>query len=306
MHYNGCGLTACEIYDFNDNRGNKFSNVGDQSSMSNKVATVDQPETPRAFLDEVYKTMGYEEGALFNALKQPEPGTREFEEWVEKGDWLALASKVGAEKVFFIKNDPVLVFCALPYEAHDEQILVEIFRQVWCMARPLYLFIALVGELRVYRLDRPPTRDTEVLRRDRQVEIVHSVPEVAQKLKAFRRELLESGRLPGDTYFGDDQRADKRLIQDLKAIRAELLAAGLAPEYAHALIGRSIFIRYLEDRGVIDEAYFLEKVARNNPYWQKTLLSEPGSPDLAPKKERRRYYRILSDKDFTFALFRQL
>ena len=28
-----------------------------------------------------------------------------------RGDWLALAKQVGAEKVFFVNNDPVIVFC---------------------------------------------------------------------------------------------------------------------------------------------------------------------------------------------------
>ena len=94
---------------------------------------------------------------------------------------------------------------------------------------------------------------------------IQHVSEVVERLQVFRREQLELGRLPGDIYFGDDQRADKRLIRDLKAVRKELLDTGLKPKFAHALIGRSIFIRYLEDRGVIDEAYFLDEVAKDNP-----------------------------------------
>jgi len=274
--------------------------------MSNKSPAVEQPDTPRAFLDKVYQSLGYEEGALLNAVELPEPGTLEEKEWLEKGDWLALAHKVGAEKLFFVKNDPILVFCTLQHNPHDDQALLEKFRRVWCMARPLYLFIALIGELRVYRLDRPPVRDTTALQKNQQVQPIRHVSEVAEKLQAFRREQLELGHLPGDIYFGDDQRADKRLIRDLKAIREELLDTGLAPGYAHALIGRSIFIRYLEDRGVIDEEYFLDKVVKNNHSWREILLSELDRSDLASGNVKRRYYRILSDKDFTFALFRQL
>ncbi len=274
--------------------------------MGNTSSIPEQPASPRTFLDEVYRGLGYEEGALLNAVAYPEPGTREEQEWLEKGDWIALAHKVGAEKLFFVKNDPYLVFFTPGNDPHDEQILIETFRRAWCMARPLYLFIALIGELRVYRLDRPPVRDSNALQKNQQVEPIRHVSEVAEKLQAFRRELLELGHLPGDIYFGDNQRADKRLIRDLKAIRKELLDTGLAPRYAHALIGRSIFIRYLEDRGVIDEEYFLDKVVKNNHLWREILLSELDRPDLASGNEKRRYYRILSDKDFTFALFRQL
>jgi hypothetical protein len=274
--------------------------------MSNTPPTTKQPESPRAFLDEVYRSLGYEQGALLSAVDRPEPGTREEKEWLEKGDWLALAHRVGAEKLFFVNNDPVLVFLASWHDPHDEDVLVETFRRVWCMARPLYLFIALTGELRVYRLDRTPARDAQSLRSNESIEPIRHVAEVAEKMQAYRREQLELGLLPGDRYFGDDQRADKRLIQDLKMIREELLDTNLEARYAHALIGRSIFIRYLEDRGVIDEKYYLDNVVKNNQLWREKLLNEIDRPDLAPGNEHRRYYRILSDKDFTFALFRQL
>ncbi|HEY4035599.1 MAG TPA: N-6 DNA methylase, partial [Ktedonobacteraceae bacterium] len=275
--------------------------------MSNTQHILEQLTSPRAFLDEAYRSLGYQEGALLSAIERPEIGTLEEQEWLEKGDWLALAHKVGAEKLFFINNDPLLVFCAIQDISHNEQVLLEKFRRVWCMARPLYLFIALPGELRVYRLDLPPTRDAKTLRDKRQVELVQHVADVGEKLQAFRREQLELGNLSGDKYFGsNNQRADRRLIQDLKVVRKELLDTGLAPKYAHALIGRSIFIRYLEDRGIIDETYFLKKVAKDNLSWQKTLLQEFDQPDIMPRNEKRRYYRILSDREFTFALFRQL
>ena len=272
--------------------------------MSGVPTMIDQGESPRSFLDEVYTKLGYEEGTLLNATSYPNAET--YEEWLDKGDWLALAHKVGAEKVFFVRNDPVIIFCALQSNSQNEQFLLETFRRVWCMARPQFLFIALPGELRLYRLDRPPTRDIESLRKNQQLESIKKVAEVAQKLQDYRREQVEAGCLFGDKRFGGiDQRADKRLIQDLKTVRKLLLAAGLKPEYAHALIGRSIFIRYLEDRGVINLEYF-KKVAEEHPHWQEILLQEPDRPDLAPRSEEHKYYRVLLDKDFTYALFQQL
>src|SRR5437879_3088650 len=54
------------------------------------------------------------------------------------------------------------------------------------------------------------------------------------------------------TLCSSMRKGDKRLIQDLKTVRESLLATDLEPKYAHALIGRSIFICYLEDRSIID------------------------------------------------------
>lgn len=274
--------------------------------MSSVSQELREFESPRLFLDEAYQSLGYTDDALFNAVNLPEPETKEEKAWLDKGDWLALAYKVGAEKVFFVENNPVLVFCALEADPKDDPVLLEQFRRVWCMARPQYLFVAVQGELQVYRLDRPPAKNAEELRK-RQVETVRTVREVAEKLYAFRREQVELGSLLGDKYFGEiDQRADKRLIQDLKAVRRELLGTGLKSKYAHALIGRSIFIRYLEDRRIIDEEYFLKKVAKDNVQWQQQLLHEPDVLDLAPGHEKRRYYRVLPNQPFTYALFREL
>ena len=122
-------------------------------------------------LDEVYKGLGYEKGALLNAVEHPKSGTSEEEEWLEKGDWLALAHKVGAEKIFFVKNDPILVFCALhPITLMTTTLSLKNFVAFGAWLSPLYLFIALIGELRVYRLDRPPVRDANALQKNQQVE----------------------------------------------------------------------------------------------------------------------------------------
>jgi hypothetical protein len=78
---------------------------------------------------------------------------------------------------------------------------------------------------------------------------------------------VESGRLFADKRFGDlKNRADKALIRDLKTVRRELIDAGLSGSrvrFAHALIGRSIFIRYLEDRDILTEAYFPDLLRTN-------------------------------------------
>jgi hypothetical protein len=87
------------------------------------------------------------------------------------------------------------------------------------------------------------------------LDVVRKAADVAETLQAYRREQVETGRLFQEKRFGDlEQRADKRLIQDLKLVRQALLNTGLKPRYAHALIGRSIFIRYLEDREILTSA----------------------------------------------------
>lgn len=273
--------------------------------MDSSVQLLGQHEPSRSFLDEAYQALGYKKGALFNALRLPISGASESEEWLEKGDWLALAQEVGAQKVFFVNNDPVIVFCELP-SRHDIRAQIDMFRRAWCMARPQCLFMAFPDELRVYSLNRPPAQNMEEWKKIEPLELVKQIANVAEKLHEYRREQVESGRLFAENRFGSiGERADKRLIQDLKIIRQWLLDTGLDVKHTHALIGRSIFIRYLEDREILTPIYF-EQVAKENPYWQELLSRKPEKLDLMSDWEKRRYYNVLLDKDFTYALFEQL
>jgi N-6 DNA Methylase/Eco57I restriction-modification methylase len=262
-------------------------------------------DSPRALLDEAYSSLGYSEGVLLDAVSVPSATSNEINEWLEKGDWLSLANKIGAEKVFFVNNDPVIVFCAFQ-DSHDIKGLINTFRQAWCMARPSCLFLALPGELRVYTLNKTPARDSEEWQKTTPLAIANKAAEVALKLQAFRREEVESGHLFSDIRFGNiDERADRRLIQDLSNVRQALLSAGLPKQYAHSLIGRSIFVRYLEDRGVLIPKYF-EQVAAKRPEWQELLSTPLEKPALTIDLGKRRYHNVLLNKEFTYALFNQL
>jgi len=258
-------------------------------------------ESPQQLLDAAYKQLGYAEGDLLDAADSPAGFTAE--DWINKGEWLALAKKVGAEKVFFVDNNPVIVFAAADLGKQRER-----FQQIWNMARPPLLFLACPGELAVYNLNCGPARepeDWEATLGRRQLGMAEKMAEVAKKLQEYRREQIETGRLFEDERFGDDKRADKALIADLQVVRDELKKTGLKAKYAHSLIGRSIFIRYLEDRGVLEETYF-KKIARGKPQWRKILNAPAPGSLVDPELGNRCYLKVLSDKDFTYALFEQL
>ena len=266
-------------------------------------------ESVHQFLEKVYQTLGYQEGTLLNAVQTPQAGSDELKHWIEKGDWLATAEKVNAEKVFFVNNDPVIVFSA--YEQNlDEHKILNTLRRVWCMARPQRFFLSLPGELRVYDLKESPIKNDG--KYVEPLSIAYDIADVLEKLQDYRREQLEAGYLPENERLFEkkDERADRRLIQDLKSVRNSLRNAGLKLQHAHALIGRSIFIRYLEDRGVLTEAYF-RQVAENHPEWAELLeryLEKPAIQKILQESElkKRKYYNVLLNKDFTYALFDQL
>jgi hypothetical protein len=259
--------------------------------------------SPVALLNAAYRELDLASGALVDAAERPSGDLRE--DWVNRGEWLALAKRVGAEKVFFVENNPVLVFAQIPdTQAEGSR---ELFNRAWCMGRPQCLFLATPGELAVYDLTRSPARPGEQLdSMGRLLARARSVVEVQSKLCEFARGQVESGRLFAERRFGDaGERADQALVRDLVTVRDLLIDAGLEAPYAHALIGRSIFVRYLEDRGILVEEDF-RRVARRTSGWIKLLNESPAIPDIDSEMSGRLYTRVLSDKDFTYALFQQL
>lgn len=251
-------------------------------------------------LESVYTCLGFSEGVLLRASSTPRPD--EPSNWIEVGQWLRLAVEVGAERVFFVDNNPVAVFAQSAEQ--DPNQLRKIVNRIWCMARPQLLFLARPGELLVYDLAKPPERESE-RPLDRCLARARSVSEVQSELASFRREQIESGKLFEEARFETSvNRADQALVRDLRIVRSRLVDAGLNTPHAHALIGRSIFVRYLEDRGILSPHYF-ESIARDHPRW-RSLLTAHSKHDVDPEMDALLFPRVLSDKDFTYALFKKL
>lgn len=248
------------------------------------------------------KMLGLVEGCLLPATSAPTP--ENSDEWTDKGDWLKLANSLQAESVFFVENEPVLVLANLPEGAEE----AEFFNRIWCMARPQILFLAREGELAVYKLSAPPVGKDEAARSDvRLLELARSVADISDKLADFRRESIESGNLFGDERFGTGYfRADRALVHDLKIVRRQLTSGDdrLSDEVAHSLIGRALFVRYLEDREVLVRDYF-EGIARQNDSWAK-ILNTPLDAFTEEQHSNLCFFRVLGNREFTYAFFKQL
>lgn len=259
-----------------------------------------------SLLSAAYKELDFENGALYDAVETP--SNLSVSVWLDKGEWLAAAKRAGAEKVFFVENNPVIIFAECRNNDLDK---IKLFNRIWCLARPRLLFLASPDEITVYDLAQKPINEGD--QKDwinlHCLDVLNDIQKVSEELQKYHRDHIESGHVFCDSRFGNlNNRADKALIRDLKAVRRELSLAGLSGEnirFAHALIGRSIFIRYLEDRGVLTEKYFSE-VAQQKIEWT-LLLTNPAKRTGINFSGHKTYYPLLlEDKEFTFALFRKL
>ena len=88
-------------------------------------------------------------------------------------------------------------------------------------------------------------------------------------------------------------------------MRASLAKKGLYGKklkYAHSLIARSIFARYLEDRRIITREYFY-KVGRRNEQWIKILDSDPETPFVHSEMASLLFPKVLGNLEFSLAFF---
>lgn len=225
-------------------------------------------------------------------------------EWTDKGDWLKLADSLGVQSVFFVKDEPVLVLATLP-DGADE---AAFFNRIWCMARPQMLFLAKEGELAVLKLSAPPVGSDEPVRSEvRLLALAESAADIMEKLSDFTRESIESGKLFGEERFGSGYfRADRALIHDLKIVRRQLTHGEdrLSDEVAHSLIGRALFVRYLEDRKILIRDYF-DSVALGKESWGR-LLEKPPAVFADSRQADLMFFRILGNRELTYSFFKQL
>ena len=266
----------------------------------------------KRMLNSLYQALDFQSGSLLPAVDQPTPSIRS-DDWLEKGEWLAAAKRAGAEKIFFVENNPVAVFAECGSD-HLEKAIA--FNRIWSLARPRLLFLASPGEISVIDLAQEPIDVAKIKQSrfplDRELKTlktIRDIGEVARQLQQFHRDNIESGKVFGDSRFGDlKNRADKALIRDLKTVRRALIQAGLSGQlikHAHALIGRSIFIRYLEDREILTLDYF-QGVARQTTGWAELLKTQSSVPGFDFSECQALYPRVLESKAFTYALFKAL
>lgn len=251
-------------------------------------------------LERVYTDLDLHAGTLLDARETP-PEDAGGQRWTELGDWLLLAARVKAERVFFLNDDPVFVFSTLPAGSEEDAVL-DCYRRTWSLARPRCLFLAIGDELRVYSLTTPPTSPAAGGTPLTPLQVVTRVADVASQLSDYHRERLDSGVAFEHTpQFDSHGRADQQLLHDVRAVTKELVDAGLPRRIAHALIERAILVRYLEDRQIIGADYFDEVISRR-PELAKSLSNQT----TINFGQQSRFLPLLISKELTYDLFDQL
>lgn len=196
----------------------------------------------------------------------------------------------------FLEKTPIVYFSRLSEIDSDE--IRELHKKVWSQSKAPLLFVILPHEIRVYNGYEPTPGPDEEL--DSEPRLLQKLTGLTESLKAERKirtQLLEKNHYERiyletgafwDTTEGKkvnyENRADQKLVESMKQMRVLLKEKGLSNHLAYTLLGRSIFIRYLEDRGVLTND------------WVEELTNGKVSS----------YLDALNSRQFTYLLFEQL
>jgi hypothetical protein len=210
--------------------------------------------------------------------------------------------KIEAEGVVFQRvpvNDssyPLAYFRRL--EDDSPSNIAEAHRLAWNMGRAPLLFLVTSGRILVYSTYDQPRRKGDSLD-DKAglidaIDLITYVESDRQKLRRYKREELLSGRFweweETRKRFSPKTRVEKSLLDNLSAIRSLLVAKEkLDPQIVHSLLGRAIFIQYLQDR-TDSQGYSVFPP----DYFEQFLPGAKFFPD------------VLSDKRATYLLFEEL
>ena len=204
--------------------------------------------------------------------------------------------KTGAEKVYFSAGKPSVLFMSVP--SFDDNSLAEIAQvqhNAWNYQRVLLLYVTSDMEIRIFNCYGMPANtksQAENLKRLKKLQLTGNKigDDLTLLYKLFSRMGVDSGTLWSSEQIQlrqrirKEQRVDAYLIKCMIEAAKRLEAEHLSSEIIHALLIRSLFILFLEDKGAAKEAGLYDSI----------------------KSGADSYFSILEDKDATYRLFKKL
>ncbi len=198
------------------------------------------------------------------------------------------------EDAYFIQDVPVVYFSRFDDPNPDPDDIWRLYRSVWSQSKVPLLYVILPTEIRIYNSYAGPPKKTEELlnKGSRMLRILKQLTKVEAARQEIRNQLSDYKRIHLDTgafwstddgqHIKREKRADQRLLQAMDQVRRRLTnpdsGQGLSNDLAYALLGRSIFIRYLEARGVLDVSELTEGQAKD--YLSVLALEDPNITNL--------------------------
>lgn len=178
------------------------------------------------------------------------------------------STKIGAQAIFELAGSPCIYFTCLSQANPDPVKLAQLHKTAWNQGLAPMLWVVTPTQVLLYNCYSKPTPDDEKHPEKHLIALFEQTESGLRQLNEFAgRFQLESGEFwqhEKARQIDRRQRVDAALLADLEEAERILVKAKLDSNVAHALLGRSIFVEYLCDRGILGTDFFREHFAVEN------------------------------------------
>ncbi len=191
--------------------------------------------------------------------------------------WHEVQERFGIDAVFFQGGIPVVYFKWVP----SDEVAEQLHRRLWNHDQVPLLVVVTPREVRIYDCFSPPSTPNEPPKALlASIALAANIQDWERTLEPYSRQhVMSNGHLASPAKSGRSTRVDRYLLHNLEAVRQRLLSSGLAERYVNTLLGRSIMIRYLEDRGILRPAY-IRQFGSADSYLNLLSVSRAASYEL--------------------------
>lgn len=199
--------------------------------------------------------------------------------------------ELGADGCYFVAGHPAVLICRTETFGREyTKRVTGILHAAWNYRKVLLLMAYSDFEVRVYNCHAKPEYVSSDANSERELDDAHIMSatlddgNLAEFASFFSREAVDTGTLweaQKALKIDVTKRVDAFLVDSLDRTKQALMQLGLDVKYIHALLIRSLFVLFLEDKGATKEAGVYA--------------------NISPEYES--YFDILKDKDATYKLF---
>ncbi|NOQ20938.1 MAG: N-6 DNA methylase, partial [Desulfobacterales bacterium] len=180
--------------------------------------------------------------------------------------------KCGLHGVYTLKtsdeNHPHQVVVPIVYicQADSEQQAREFHRLIWNQNIVPFIIVLTTKSIHLYSGFNFNTRLSES-RNQSILEVANDINVVLERLSDFKADSIDRGILWQNRKkeISQDKRVDRVLLRNLNSLSSWLRGNGLSRHTAHSLIGKYVYLYYLQDRKILSdrklEQWFIDKEA---------------------------------------------
>ena len=165
--------------------------------------------------------------------------------------------QINATAVFELSGSPCIYFTQLDQSDPDPKELARLHKLSWNHGLAPMLWVVTPTSVRLYNCYSEPTQNNP---ESNLIALFENTEASLRQLSDHASRLqLESGEFwqwQNAKQIDRKKRVDRVLVEDLQKAEKKLRAEGLESQIAHALLMRSIFVAYLQDRGILDTQFF--------------------------------------------------